>query len=161
MSRDIFSSILEIKNIVVPADIYEALEDSGYERGITATFYISLMPNTPTTQKRTCGIGKPRETQGRSYLEWVMTGASEIIDSDSDEAIPSALAKKAMNVRASNLKEVEEKGYQGSNTSTATTAANRGGLGGAKKMAEVQDKKKPAKKDDFVELAPDEDDFPY
>ncbi len=161
MSRDIFGSILEIKNIVVPADFYGELEDSGYVRGITATFYISLQPNTPTTQKRTCGIGKPRETQGRSYLEWVMTGASEIVDEDSDEAIPSTLAKKALNVRAANLKEVEERGYQGSGkSSNAGTSSNRGGLGGAKKSADTAPKKS-SKKDDFVELEPDNDDFPY
>lgn len=169
MSRDIFSNILDIKNIIVPnsEDLNpEMLEEAGYTRGATATIYVSLLPNTPVARPRTGGIGKQREVTGRQYLEWVMTGATEIVDPDSEDAIQTGVAKKAMNVRKAMLQEIESNGYLGSGGSTSTTgnsssSASRGTIGTKSVSASKSTATtKTPDKNGFIEVEEDED-FPF
>lgn len=153
ITRDIFGNTIDIKNIVVPQDLVDPLEDAGYGKGTTAKFFITLTPNSRPKPVKKGGIGVQRETQGLSYLEWIMTGAEEPIPEDNENYLDPKLIKKAMEVRKQHLEEVEEAGYQGNQTPTGgtTTTANRNSVGG----------KSTAKTDDnFTEVEADED-FPF
>lgn len=117
VSRDIFGNALDIKNIVVPEDLVDPLNENGYEKGATATFFINLIPHVSKTPAKSGGIGSQR-TDGKSYLEWVMTGADPVIDSSSEDALDVKVIKAAMTERQSRLKEIEEKGYLGGKSSS-------------------------------------------
>ena len=130
ISRDIFGNTLDINKIVVPKELVRDLSDAGYEKGCTTTIYISLTPNEAPAQVKKGGIGKQRVTNGTAYLEWVMTGASEIIDPDSDKALDRKLIKDAMTERKNRLDELKENGYQGGNSnSTPASTSSRNGIG--------------------------------
>lgn len=146
VSRDIFSNILDIKQIIVPKEWVEPLEDNGYENGVTTTLYVNIIPHVSTAPaKGRGGIGVQR-VQSRSYNEWVFVGAGDIIDSDSDKALSPALIKNALKVRAAMLEEKKKEGYVGSKgTTTTSTPASRNGIGSKSATKTVID----------------EDDFPF
>lgn len=132
VSRDFYGNVLDIKNIVVPKELSDALEDNGYERGRTALMYISYLPNDGEAKPKSKGFGTQR-TEGRSYLETVLTGGNEAYSPDNVKmSISNSTAKMLADERASHLKEIEEKGYQGSSgNSNSGTATNRSGFGSA------------------------------
>lgn len=124
ISRDIFSNILNVKNLIIPEDLVEAFNDGGYEKGITSTFYIEFQPHASLVPVKTGGIGVQRTTEGKPYLEWVVVGADSIIDSDSEKALKPSLIKQACIERQSKLKEIESKGYQGKTETKPDTQNN-------------------------------------
>lgn len=131
ISRDIFGNTLDIKNLVVPTDLVDALEENDYNRGKTATFYVNLVPNEAPAKAKTGGIGVQR-VEGRSYLEWIITGADPVIDEDSERALDAKVVKTAMAERKAHLDEVNQAGYRGNKTSssnTATTNTRASGIG--------------------------------
>lgn len=155
ITRDMFGNTIDIKNIVIQQDLVDALDDVGYGKGTTAKFFITLTPNSrPKPVKKSGGIGVQRETQGASYLEWIMTGAEEPIPDDSENYLDPKLIKKAMDVRKQHLEEVEEAGYQGSQSTSTTTSTNRNSVGGKTTNASTK------ANDGFVEIEADED-FPF
>ena len=138
ISRDIFRNTLDIKNIIVPKELVRPLRDNDYDRGRTAKFFITLMPNEAPAPVKTGGIGTQR-TSGANYLEWVMTGADPVISVDSDKALDSKLIKDAMTERKSHLDEIKDAGYQGGSSSTKSSSSSvsspRNGIGTASSMA--------------------------
>ena len=106
------NDIIELKNIIVPDEYAEALEENEYETGRTAIFFMTYIPNHKEEIK-SGGIGKQRVTSGTNYLEMVMTGADPVYSEDSDKSLSTALIKNARQERKTHLKEIEEKGYLG------------------------------------------------
>lgn len=154
ISRDIFSNTLDVKNIIIPKDLVEPLAQNDYERGATAKFFITLLPHDGAAAPvKGGGIGVQRVNTGASYLEWVMTGADAVIDSDSEQALKPEIVKAAMNVRKSNLDEIQSKGYQGNATSSTSTA--RTGVGSKTTTT------KAASTNEEMEDVLNDDDFPF
>lgn len=147
ITRDNFGNTLDIKRIVVPADLVDPLKDNDYETGVTATFFMSVMMHKSAAPVRAGGIGVQRTTDGKAYQEWVLTGASPIIDPDDENALDKKQVKKAMDVRKAHLEEVESAGYLGSKSSKGETT-NRGGIG-------------KTKKEEPTETFIDDDDMPF
>lgn len=150
------TAIIDYTRIIVPKEYADQLEDNGFEQGRTATFYITLTPTQNSAPKK-AGIGQQRVTEGRAYLEPLMTGADMPVDEDSSEALSTALMKAGMNERKAHLKEIEDAGYQGgssnNSSSASATPTNRGGnaFGGttAKKEKEA------------IEAVDDDGEFPF
>lgn len=153
ISRDVYRNTLDIKNIFIPKELVSAVEENEYEVGRTATFFVDLMPNKKEARVQVGGIGKQRITEGRAYLEMVMTGANLPIDEDSDKAIPAKLIKAAMNERKIHLKEIEDAGFQGSSESSNMTNSTSRNSVGAKTTPAPAPKKAP--------VVDDDDDFPF
>jgi hypothetical protein len=140
ITRDIFRNTLDIKNIIVPQELVRPLRDNDYDRGCTAKFFITLMPNAAPAPVKSGGIGTQR-TSGANYLEWVMTGADPVISAESDKALDSKLIKDAMTERKSHLDEIKEAGYQGGNSSnnssnnSSSSSSSRNGIGTSSSMS--------------------------
>lgn len=117
LTTDFFGNIIPVKNIIVPTELREGFED-GYEVGQTAKVYIDFKLNKPEPKpKKKGGLGVQRETEGKSYVEMLLTGADPAIDEDEEGALSKEAVKIALAERKATLKELEEKGYQGSNKS--------------------------------------------
>lgn len=162
ISRDIFNNTLDIKNIIIPEDLVTAFEDNGYEKGATATFFVELKPNKKVTPVASGGIGAQRAEGGKPYLEWVLQGATPVIDVESENALTPKLMKDAMTERQTHLDEVKAGGYLGNKTSEGTVSGDaRNNMG----STNVSDSKKTATKAKKAskELVEDleEDDFPF
>ena len=115
LTTDFFRNIIPVKNIVVPADLREGFEE-GYEVGQTAKVYIDFVLNKAEPKpKKKGGLGVQRETEGKSYVEMILTGADPAIDEDEEGALSKEAVRIALTERKAMLKELEEKGYQGSN----------------------------------------------
>lgn len=142
ISMDFYHNALDIKNIIIPKDFVDALEDNGYVKGATAKMYVSWKPNEKSEAKpKTKGFGQQRVTEGKSYLEMVLTGGDIAYDEDEQEdmIITSQMCKAMLNERASRLKELEEAGYQGSKGSSSSSAPTGFGKKGSGKMSPVVD----------------------
>ena len=150
ITRDFFGKTIDLKNIVIPNELVEPLEENGYEKGCTATFFINLIPTQKEVPVKKGGIGTQRTTEGRNYLEMVLVGADPVIDPDDEKALDAKLIKNAMTVRKSYLDEIKEKGYQGSSGSSSSSSASesRTGIGGKKSSNKV-------------EAVDDDDEFPF
>lgn len=151
ITRDFFGNTMDLKNIIVPKDLVEALEDNDYEKGCTATFFINLIPNQKEVVVKKGGIGAQRTTEGRSYLENILVGADPVVDPESENALDAKVIKNAMNERKTRLDEIKDKGYQGgtSNKTAITTTASRNGIGNTKSGASK------------VEAVDDDEEFPF
>jgi hypothetical protein len=113
LTTDFFGNIVPVKNIVVPKELKEAFEE-GYEVGQTAKLYVDFTLNKAEAKpKKTGGIGAQRTTDGKSYVEMILTGADPAIDEDEDGAISKEAVKIALAERKAMLEELKEKGYQG------------------------------------------------
>ena len=146
-TRDIFNNNLSVKNIIIDAETYKAMMDAGdYERGVTATFFISLKAGK-VAQPVKGGFGVQRVGDQTTRSEWMLCGATPPIDLDSEQALSNAIVKAAMAERAAKLKEIEDKGYQGK---SAVESTNRSGFGKTKTDTSTED---------FVELV--EEDLPF
>ena len=150
ITRDIFSNTIDLKNIIIPNELVEPLEENGYEKGCTATFFINLIPTQKEAPVKKGGIGTQRTTEGKNYLEMVLVGADPVIDSDDEKALDAKLIKNAMTERKTRLDEIKEKGYQGSSdgSSSSSTSESRTGFGGKKSSNKV-------------EAVDDDDEFPF
>lgn len=134
ITTDFFGNIIPIKNIIVPEDLREAFEE-GYEEGQTAKLFIDFMVNKSEEKPvKSGGLGKQRVTQGKSYVEMVLTGADPAFDEDDEEmGISSEAIRIALAERKSALDELKEKGYQGNQGSKSNgNSSNRNGLGKGK-----------------------------
>ena len=107
ITRDIFSNTIDLKNIIIPNELVEPLEENGYEKGCTATFFINLIPTQKEAPVKKGGIGAQRTTEGKNYLEMVLVGADPEIDSDDEKALDSKLIKNAMTERKTRLDEIK------------------------------------------------------
>lgn len=143
ITRDMFNNTMDMKNIIVPADLVEPLEDNDYEKGCTATFFINLIPTQKEVVVKKGGIGAQRTTEGRNYLEMVLVGADPVVDPESENALSAKLIKNAMNERKNRLDEIKDAGYQsGSTSDSSSTTSSRSGIGSkssASKVAPVDD----------------------
>lgn len=154
ISRDMFGNMLDFKSVVIPEELVEAVSENGYEKGATATFYITLtLSQNVNNAPKNGGIGEQRVSGGKPYLEWVITGADPVIDSESEQALEPKLIKAAMVERQAHLDEVKAAGYLGNkgNTPSTAPASTRNSIGNS------------SAKSDYVELpdVEDEDDFPF
>lgn len=139
LTTDFFGNIIPIKNIVVPAELKEGFEDA-YEVGQTAKVYIDFALNKAEPKpKKKGGLGVQRETEGRSYVEMVLTGADPAIEEDEEGALSKEAIRIALAERKAMLKELEEKGYQGGNKSGKAI----GGTSSNSKPAPVTDDEMP------------------
>lgn len=154
ITRDIFGNTLDLKDIIIPADLVEPIEDNGYERGATATFFIDLIPNKGEEKVKRGGIGEQRVTDGKSFLEMVLVGADPVINSDSEKSLDKKLIKEAMEERKNHLAEVKEKGYLGGTSNTSSSSRN--GVGSSAKTSVNKNK------GDFETVdSVDDDEFPF
>jgi hypothetical protein len=140
ITTDFFGNIIPVKNIIVPADIREAFEE-GYQVGQTAKLFVDFVVNKADEKPvKTGGIGKQRVTQGKSYVEMVLTGADPAFDEDDEEmGISSEAIRIALSERKAMLDDLKAKGYQdGKSGSNSGNSSNRKGLGSGK-PAPVED----------------------
>ena len=148
IGMDFYHNALDFKSIVIPKDLVDALEDNGYEQGRTAKMFLTWMVNSneePKPKKK--GFGQQRVTEGRSFIELVLTGGDMAYDEDDDKmCISNQMAKAMMTERSNRLKEIEEAGYQGGSNNSAksgSSSSSRSGFGSkgssSKKMAPVVD----------------------
>lgn len=143
VSMDFYHNALDIKNIIIPKDFVDSLEENGYVKGATAMMYLNWQPNEKTEVKpKAKGFGQQRVTEGRSYLELVLVGGDDAYDEDEDEdkIITPQMCKAMLSERAARLKELEEQGYQGSKGSNnASSRKGFGSKGSSAKMSPVVD----------------------
>ena len=139
LTTDFFGNIIPVKNIIVPSEIREAFEE-GYQVGQTAKLFVDFIVNQSEEKPvKTGGIGKQRVTQGKSYVEMILTGADPAFDEDDEEmGISSEAIRIALSERKAMLNDLKEKGYQGSKNSSSGNSSNRKGLGSGK-PAPVED----------------------
>lgn len=117
LTTDFFGNIIPVRNIIVPTELREGFED-GYEVGQTAKLYVDFKLNKAESKpKKKGGLGVQRETEGKSYVEMILTGADSAIDEDEEGALSKEAVRIALAERKAALKELEEKGYQNTNKS--------------------------------------------
>lgn len=106
-----------LKNLIIPAESVEDFEDIGYEQGMTALFYVDLIPHIAETKVAKGGFGKKVSTTGASYLEMIVTGAEDPVEEDDEKGIDAKTAKALIKERNIKLDELKENGYQGGSSS--------------------------------------------
>lgn len=127
LTTDFFGNLVPVKHIIVPAELKGDFE-AGYEVGQTAKLYIDFTPSkTEAKPKKTGGIGKQRETDGKVYLEMIVTGADTAFDEDDAKAIDKKAIKIALAERKTKLDEIVNKGYQGSKGKSISNATQNKG----------------------------------
>lgn len=117
ITTDFFRNAVVVKNIIVPEELAEGFMDM-FEEGDTAILFLAY--NLHKGEKKAVasgGLGQQRITEGRDYVELVVTGAPplEQVESQLDKKI----IKTLMEERAQKLAELKETGYQGSSDSSA------------------------------------------
>ena len=114
LTNDFFGNIIPVKSIIVPAELREAFEDN-YEVGQTAKLFITFeLHKGEEKPKKTGGIGVQRTTNGKSYVEMILTGADSAMDEDDKDSYSKEAVRIGMSERKAKLDELKEKGYQGS-----------------------------------------------
>lgn len=114
LTNDFFGNIIPVKGIIVPAELREAFEDN-YEVGQTAKLFITFeLHKGEEKPKKTGGIGVQRTTDGKSYVEMILTGADPAMDEDDKDPYSKEAVRIGMSERKAKLDELKEKGYQGS-----------------------------------------------
>ena len=142
ITSDFFGNVIPVKNIIVPKELHDDFLD-GYEVGQSAIFYIDFIANKSAPKpKKTGGLGVQRETDGKSYIEMILTGASPAVDEDDDNGISKEAIKIGLSERKAKLNELVEKGYQGSGKK------NRNTIGSSSKSTNKM-KPKAAKDEDI------------
>lgn len=140
VTMDFFGNAIPVKNIIVPNDLKEAFEEN-YEVGQTAKFYIDYVVNkAPEKPKKTGGLGQQRTTDGKTYIEMILTGADPALDEDDEGAISKEAIRIALTERKNKLNELKEAGYQGKKSSGSVS---RTGISSSNK------KPKPASDEDI------------
>lgn len=122
LTNDFFGNIIPVKNIIVPAELKEAFED-GYEVGQTAKVFITYeLHKGEEKPKKTGGIGVQRTTDGKSYVEMILTGADPAIDEDEEGAFSKEAVRICLAERKAALEKLKEAGYQGSTGKSISSA---------------------------------------
>jgi hypothetical protein len=141
LTTDFFGNIVPVKNIIVPKEFKKDFED-GYEVGNTVQLYVDFVLNKAEAKPaKSGGLGVQRATEGKSFLEMVLTGADSPIDEDDDGAISRAAIKIALSERKAVLEELKEKGYQGAKGKSISSSSRTSGIGS--KPAPVSDEDIP------------------
>lgn len=113
ITNDFFGNVIPVKNIIVPKELREAFED-GYEVGQTAKVFIDFVLHKGEEKpKKSGGIGVQRTTDGKSYVEMILTGADPAVDEDEDNAFSKEAVRIGMAERRAALDKLKEAGYQG------------------------------------------------
>jgi len=113
LTNDFFGNIIPIKNIIVPAELREAFED-GYEVGQTAKVFVDFtLHKGEEKPKKSGGIGVQRTTDGKSYVEMILTGADPALDEDEKDAFSKEAVRIGLAERKADLDKLKEAGYQG------------------------------------------------
>jgi hypothetical protein len=124
LTTDFFGNLVSLRNIVIPKELKSAFEE-GYQVGQTATFFVDFVVNKAESKpKKSGGLGVQRETEGKSYVEMILTGAETPLDEDEDGAISKEAIKIALSERKAKLDELKEKGYQGSKGKSISSATS-------------------------------------
>jgi len=132
ITTDFFGNIIPVKNIIVPANFKEAFEE-GYQEGQTAKLFIDFVVNKAEEKPvKSGGLGKQRVTQGKSYVEMILTGADPAFDEDDEMGISSEAIRIALSERKAKLDDLKSKGYQGGKDGKSEKSDNRKGLGNNK-----------------------------
>lgn len=122
LTNDFFGNIIPVKNIIVPAELKEAFED-GYGVGQTAKVFITYeLHKGEEKPKKTGGIGVQRTTDGKSYVEMILTGADPAIDEDEEGAFSKEAVRICLAERKAMLEKLKEAGYQGSTGKSISSA---------------------------------------
>ncbi len=134
ITTNFFGNAIPIKNIIVPKEMAEDFSEM-YEEGQTVTFYVDFIPNkTESKVVKQGGLGKQRVTEGKTYVEMVLTGADPALEEDDELAISKSAIKIALAERKAKLDELKENGYQGKKS-----ISNRNTLGGSKSKPVEED----------------------
>jgi len=113
LTNDFFGNIIPIKNIIVPEELKEAFED-GYEVGQTAKVFVDFtLHKGEEKPKKSGGIGVQRTTDGKSYVEMILTGADPAVDEDEEGAFSKDAVRIGLAERKAELDKLKEAGYQG------------------------------------------------
>ena len=127
ITNDFLRNVLPVKNIIVPKELREAFED-GYEVGQTAKVFIDFVLHKGEEKpKKTGGIGVQRTTDGKSYVEMILTGADPAMDEDEKDAFSKEAVRIGMAERKAELDKLKEEGYKGGNgggKSISNTSSN-------------------------------------
>lgn len=122
LTTDFFGNLVVVKNIIVPKELREGFED-GYEVGQTAKFYVDFVANKAESKpKKSGGLGVQRETEGKSFVETILTGADTPLDEDDKNAISKEAIKIALSERKTTLEELKAKGYQGTKSKSISSS---------------------------------------
>lgn len=117
LTNDFFGNIIPVKNIIVPAELKEAFEN-GYEVGQTAKVFVDFtLHKGEEKPKKTGGIGVQRTTDGKSYVEMILTGADPALDEDEKDAFSKEAVRIGLAERKVELDKLKEEGYKGNNGS--------------------------------------------
>ena len=115
LTNDFFGNIIPVKNIIVPAELRDAFEDA-YEVGQTAKVFVDFVLHEGEAKpKKAGGIGVQRTTDGKSYVEMILTGADPAMDEDEKDAFSREAVRIGMAERKAELDRVKEEGYKGGN----------------------------------------------
>ena len=117
------NNIIDFNNIIVPQEYADQLEDMGYVRGATATFFMNLVTTVEESKKKAGGFGEQRTTGATRKVEIVITGGNAAIDADEENALDGNTIKLAMAERKAHLDEIEAAGYQGGQKNKASGAS--------------------------------------
>jgi len=113
LTNDFFGNIVPVKNIIVPTELRETFED-GYEVGQTAKIFVDFtLHKGEEKPKKSGGIGVQRTTDGKSYVEMILTGADPAIDEDNRDAFSKEAVRIGLAERKADLDKLKEAGYQG------------------------------------------------
>lgn len=105
---DFFSNAVKYQ-FIVDKDLAEPFKDS-YEVGCTAEFYVDYKLHKGEEQIISgSGLGVQRVTEGKSYVEPILVGASSPVDSDDDNGINNEIAKVLLANRKKKMDEVKDK----------------------------------------------------
>lgn len=142
ISTDQYGNAVDMKRTKADEGISKELEDNDYVANTLATYYITLVPSTPVEVKKTGGIGQQRTTTGRSFLEYMLTGASAIIEEDDEKNyIDPKVFKKLLAERKNHIEEVKEAGYLGgqNDDKKKDSGSTKSGVGKANSSSQKAD----------------------
>jgi len=125
ITSNFFSNAIPVKGIIVPQELANGLQE-GYDETQTATFFLSFVLNKSEKVVQTGGLGKQRTTDGKSYVELIVTGANPATDEDEEGALSTEAIGIALKTRAEGLAEIKEKGYQGKSSGGSSASRQSG-----------------------------------
>lgn len=124
LTNDFFGNIIPVKNIIVPSELKDAFEDN-YEVGQTAKVFIDFVLHKGEEKpKKMGGIGTQRTTDGKSYVEMILTGADPAMDEDDKDAYSKEAVRIGLAERKATLEKLKEEGYQGSKGKSISSSSN-------------------------------------
>jgi len=120
---DYMSNAVKTK-FIVDETLAEQFEEA-YEVGCTAEFYVDYrLHKGEETVITGSGLGVQRVTEGKSYVEAILVGATSPIDEDTAGAISNVVAKELLSKRNAEIQKKKE----GNTSSTPVENVKREGL---------------------------------